>query len=229
MFAGHFAVAFLLKAANRNAHLATLLLASQFLDFMHFFLAALGIEWQQYDPKLLGLPAPVHFHIPYSHSLLGVAVGCIFMILYTKLFTKEKTKILTLCFAVFSHWILDVIVHRDDMQVFPTDKHGFGLGLWNMSIEINLAIELALLSFGIAYSLATWFPYQSILAMICLSIFTALTSTVQVMFLYDKDYPKPALTKLTMENPVVQWYLGVPLLLLLGSWMDKPRVQKVKK
>lgn len=47
--------------------------------------------------------------------------------------------------AVFSHWILDVVVHRRDMPLYD-DTAKIGFGVWNYPI-IALSLE-ALLLFG---------------------------------------------------------------------------------
>ena len=47
--------------------------------------------------------------------------------------------------AVFSHWVLDFLVHRRDLPLYD-DAAKFGLGIWNYPI-IALSLE-ALLLFG---------------------------------------------------------------------------------
>jgi hypothetical protein len=42
--------------------------------------------------------------------------------------------------AVLSHWVLDVISHRPDMQLAPGLHSVFGLGLWN-SLPATLVVE----------------------------------------------------------------------------------------
>jgi membrane-bound metal-dependent hydrolase YbcI (DUF457 family) len=45
--------------------------------------------------------------------------------------------------AVLSHWVLDVVTHRPDMQLVPWINRRVGLGLWN-SPTATLIVEGAL-------------------------------------------------------------------------------------
>jgi len=49
--------------------------------------------------------------------------------------------------AVFSHWFLDLIVHRPDLPLTFAGNARFGLGGWN-SLPITLFLELGLLAAG---------------------------------------------------------------------------------
>jgi hypothetical protein len=51
--------------------------------------------------------------------------------------------------AVFSHWILDLIVHRPDLAVYD-DTLKVGFGLWNYKGP-ELVLEIAILVVGIAF------------------------------------------------------------------------------
>ena len=50
--------------------------------------------------------------------------------------------------AVVSHWVLDLIVHRPDLPLFPGGGPRLGLGLWN-SLPATLAAEFGLFILGI--------------------------------------------------------------------------------
>jgi hypothetical protein len=45
--------------------------------------------------------------------------------------------------AVFSHWVLDLVVHRPDLPIY-NDAYKVGFGLWNYPLTA-LALESALL------------------------------------------------------------------------------------
>jgi Sec-independent protein secretion pathway component TatC len=51
--------------------------------------------------------------------------------------------------AVFSHWILDALVHRPEMPVAGSASAKVGLGLWDR-MPIALLIEAAIVVFGLA-------------------------------------------------------------------------------
>ena len=56
--------------------------------------------------------------------------------------------------VVFSHWLLDLLVHRHDMPLLPGAPAGtplFGFGLWRWPL-VTAAAELALVLWGsVAY------------------------------------------------------------------------------
>jgi hypothetical protein len=49
---------------------------------------------------------------------------------------------------VFSHWALDLVVHRPDLPLWPGASPKVGLGLWN-SIVGTILVEWALFSAGV--------------------------------------------------------------------------------
>lgn len=51
---------------------------------------------------------------------------------------------------VFSHWILDLIVHRPDLPIFPGNMGGLpmlGLGLWKWPV-VGLILEASIITLG---------------------------------------------------------------------------------
>jgi hypothetical protein len=50
--------------------------------------------------------------------------------------------------AVLSHWVLDFIVHRPDLQLYPGASARFGLSLWN-SWMATIAAEVFCFSAGL--------------------------------------------------------------------------------
>jgi hypothetical protein len=54
--------------------------------------------------------------------------------------------------AVFSHWILDLIVHRPDLAIYD-DTLKVGFGLWNYK-GFEFGLEAAMLADGIVLYLA---------------------------------------------------------------------------
>src|SRR5207237_5228192 len=54
---------------------------------------------------------------------------------------------LLVSFAVFSHWILDLVVHRPDLAIYD-DTLKVGFGLWNYK-GLEFGLEIAILIGGI--------------------------------------------------------------------------------
>jgi len=130
MFVGHLSIGLIGKRAEPGISLGTWLLAVMLADLICFPLLIAGVE---YFHGALG-------HIPYSHSLLtNVIWGALFAAGYCLL--RRYPRGAWLLFAgVLSHWVLDVISHRPDMQLSPGISNVWGLGLWN-SVPGTLIVE----------------------------------------------------------------------------------------
>ena len=131
MFIGHFGVAFAAKKVAPETSLGTLILAAQFLDFLWPFFLLLGIEHVRIAPGITRV-SPLDFtDYPISHSLLMAVVwAAVFGAIYYAL-RRNMRSAWVVGAAVLSHWVLDFIVHRPDLQLYPGDSARFGLGLWN--------------------------------------------------------------------------------------------------
>ena len=148
MFIGHFAVAFAAKPVAPRTSLATLIAAAQLLDLIWPILVLLGVETMRIEPG----PNPfLHLRFlsyPWTHSLLmSIAWGAAFALLY-----RTKTgyaRGAALAFAlVVSHWVLDWVTHRPDLQLAPGIETRVGLGLWT-SPAATVVIEAAMFVAGI--------------------------------------------------------------------------------
>ena len=109
---------------------------------------------------LLGLehahvvPAPNPFltlwldDYPYSHSLFALTVwGALLGYLY-RAKTGDKRAALVIGLLVVSHWVLDFVTHRPDIQLYPGGAR-LGLGLWN-SPTATVIVESVMLITGVA-------------------------------------------------------------------------------
>lgn len=88
--------------------------------------------------------------MPYTHSLLGVLCWSALAYVVCQLFPtlRGKRTGLILAAAVFSHWVLDLVVHVPDLSLYDSvGKMGFGL--WNHRAAA-LALEMAVLFGGAA-------------------------------------------------------------------------------
>ena len=131
MFIGHLAAGFGAKAAKPSVSLGTLFLAAQFADLLWPTLLLLGLEHVEIVPGITRL-TPLDFtSYPISHSLLMLCLwGLLFGLVYW-LIRKSTKGALVLGLLVVSHWVLDLIVHRPDLPLYPGPSPQLGLGLWN--------------------------------------------------------------------------------------------------
>jgi hypothetical protein len=57
---------------------------------------------------------------------------------------KDNRIALVMAIAVFSHWLIDLVVHTPDLPLWSDSSMKFGLGLWNNAI-VTYVLEAALL------------------------------------------------------------------------------------
>ncbi len=116
MFVGHYGVSFAAKRGDRSISLWVLFVAVQLLDVFWSLFVFVGIEKVRIVP---GITASN----PASHRAA-----------------------LLVALAVFSHWVLDLVVHRPDLPLYDNAAK-VGLGLWNYPARAFL-LEVAMLFGG---------------------------------------------------------------------------------
>lgn len=144
MFVGHYAAAFAAKAAEPKAPLWTLAAACQLVDIGWGALLIAGVERATLDPSLPGYPAVLEY-MPYTHSLPGALLWALGASVLAILLLRLSWRVSALIgLVVFSHWLLDLLVHRPDLELwFGGEKVGFAL--WNYPVP-EQAVELGLLA-----------------------------------------------------------------------------------
>jgi hypothetical protein len=148
VFVGHYSASFAAKRIDSRIPLWLLFLAAQFLDVVWSPLVMLGVERMRIVPGITASNALDLYYMPYTHSLVGalflsLLAGVTYILWRGR--SASKAGVLVAA-AVFSHWILDLIVHRPDLALYDnTMKMGFGL--WNFPVAA-LVLEAALLILG---------------------------------------------------------------------------------
>lgn len=152
MFIGHFAVGLGAKKYAPTISLGYLFLAAQFLDLLWPTLLLFNIEQVIIEPGITKL-TPLDFtHYPITHSLVMVLIWSLAGFLLTYFLTKKKVPSIVVGIAIFSHWILDLLVHRPDLPLVPGAEFKAGLGLWNHPV-LAIGIEVLLFITGIYFYL----------------------------------------------------------------------------
>jgi len=155
MFIGHFAIGLGGKRAAPRVSLGTLFFAAQFLDLLWPTLLLLGVETVRIDPGNTPVTPLDFISYPYSHSLLAVLTWSVLFGVVHYVFRRRPIDSLLLGIFVFSHWVLDFVSHRPDLQLSPALPSRVGLGLW-YSRPATLAVELSLFVIGaLLYANAT--------------------------------------------------------------------------
>jgi membrane-bound metal-dependent hydrolase YbcI (DUF457 family) len=150
VIAGHFGLAAGVKAKAPATPLWALMLACQWLDvvFVPLFLAGVETLKPISGAKAAGYGDAL-IYADYTHSLVGaIVLSLVFGALAALRYGRKSGTILAL--VAFSHWVLDLVMHRGDMPLLPANAGGFprlGFGLWRFPIAAA-ALELAFVIVG---------------------------------------------------------------------------------
>jgi hypothetical protein len=155
MFVGHYGPSFAGTALKKSIPLWVLFVAVQLLDVFWSLFVILGIEKVRIVPGITRTNPLDLYYMPYTHSLDGAMVWALAGGIVYWLFRRADGwgGAAVVSAAVFSHWILDLLVHRPDLPLYD-NRLKIGLGLWNFPATA-LAIELALLFGGMYLYLRT--------------------------------------------------------------------------
>ncbi|ALJ00232.1 metal-dependent hydrolase [Rufibacter tibetensis] len=216
MFIGHFAFGLGAKSMAPKVSLGSLLLAAQLLDLLWPTFLLLGWEHVSISPGITEV-TPLDFtHYPISHSLLAVLGWSIACGLIYWLLKRNRRGAIVMGICVLSHWMLDVVMHRPDLPLYPGDSPMLGLGLWN-SLVGSLLVEGLFFALGVGLYLrstkaknkkGTWGFWSFILFLVF----------VHVANLFGP--PPPEVTAIAWTGQL-QW-----LFIIYGYWIDGNRQNK---
>ncbi len=152
VIAGHFGFAAAVKSKARPVPLWALMLACQWLDVVFVPLFVAGIERAEPIAGAKdGAYGAVIIYADYTHSLVGaLALSALFGGIAALRYGKNGGVVLAL--VVFSHWVLDLFMHRADMPILPGNGGNLprlGFGLWRFPAA-SAVLELALVAVGAA-------------------------------------------------------------------------------
>jgi len=145
MFVGHYAASLALKKFEKRVSLGLLFLAVQFVDILFFPFVLLGIERLNIVENFT---QSTHFeleYMPYTHSLLAAVLwaGAAYAF-FRWVIVKRNSVALVVALAIFSHWVLDLLVHTPDLPLWSDASPKLGFGLWNNAIA-TFTLESAIL------------------------------------------------------------------------------------
>ena len=156
---GHLAIGLAAKPAAPKAPLWVLLVASELLDLLTYGFAAIGLEdfGASRTDLQRGLQVLVPASIPWSHGLFMSLVWSVAAAAIVYLFCRDRRSSAVVALVVFSHWVLDFIVHPGELPLLFHGSPMVGLGLWTSSIGLILSgiLEIALLAGGTAIYLVS--------------------------------------------------------------------------
>lgn len=140
MLVGHIAVGLAAKRITPRVSLGTAVLAALLPDLLWCAFLLAGIEHVEIGPGRGAVNYLAASEIAWSHSLaMNAAWGALLAGAY--FFARHYARGAGVLFAaVMSHWLLDFVSHRPDMQLAPGIPRYYGLGLWN-SVAATVVVE----------------------------------------------------------------------------------------
>lgn len=219
MFAGHYGPAFAAGAMKRAPSMAAAFVAVQLVDFAWSAFILTGVEHARVVPGYLAMSSLDLYDMPYTHSLVGALAWSLLGALVYRVLDRKAgwAPALVIGALVFSHWLLDLLVHAPDLALYPGGAEKFGLGWWDVPA---LAVGSELLVFVIGFALylrgtraktgsgaiAPW-----VTAALMLSVYA-----------FDKLGPAPA-----DINTAASMALGAYVVLAgFGVWLDRSRAPR---
>ena len=213
MFLGHFGLGLAAKKASPKTSLGTLWIAAQFLDLIWPIFLLLGLERVDIDPGNTVMTPLDFVSYPLSHSLLGAA-GWAFLVagLY-RLIRHNARGTFVVWALVLSHWLLDFLVHRPDLPLYPGSDRMFGLGLWNSRLA-TMFLEGLIFVWGVSiYRRATRARDA-----VGTYAFRTLTFFLVLIYLLNVLGPPPPDSRTVAIMDLGQW-----VLILWAYWVDRHR------
>jgi membrane-bound metal-dependent hydrolase YbcI (DUF457 family) len=149
LITGHFGFAAIVKSRETRVPIWSLMLAAVWLDVIFIPLFMMKIETIQAVPGVHGSYGANIIYADYTHSLLGsLVLSALFGLAFLPFWGKRCAIVLGL--VSFSHWLLDLVVHRHDMPLLPGNAGNFprlGFGLWQFRMA-SFVVEFVLVIVG---------------------------------------------------------------------------------
>ena len=213
MFVGHYGISFMAKRADDSIPLWALFLAVQLLDVIWAPLILLGVEKVRIVPGFTATNPLDLYYMPYTHSLPAALVWAVAAGATYRLVGRPSGRRggLFIGSAVFSHWVLDFIVHRPDLPLIDNSAK-VGLGLWNQP-ALAFGLETILLLGGVALFLRHRPGQWAVLLAFCATMLS-----IQAYIFFG---PPPA-----SDAAIAATALGAYALFAVGIWLLTDRRPK---
>jgi hypothetical protein len=217
MFVGHYGPSFAIKSLRPVIPLWQLFIAVQLVDVVWAVLVLLGVEKVRIVPGITASNPLDLYYMPYTHSLVAAIFWSVAVALVSWLLSRVTTRSAAVWIgvAVFSHWILDFVVHRPDLPLYD-DTLKVGLGLWNYPV-VALSLEAALLFGGMILYLRVTTPINAI-GRVGPPVFGAVMLAIQSYIFFGPPPVSPAAAAITALVSYV-------LFAVLAEWLARQRTQ----
>ena len=215
MFIGHYGVGLASKKGAPRVSLGTLFMAAQWLDLIWPILLVLNVEHVIIHPGDTKMTSLNFEYYPYSHSLMFSLIWSVLFGLVYYIFRKNLKNSLILALLVLSHWVLDLLVHRPDLALYPGGPFE-GFGLWNYP-AVEIILEFIIYIGGIVLYLMITKPRDKIGTF----SFWGLIILLALFHIVNLTGPPPPDEKMIGYASLSLW-----LIVLWAYWTDRHREVK---
>jgi hypothetical protein len=152
MFAGHVGAALAVGRAERRVNVGVFVAAALLLDVVLWLFLLLGWESVAIPDNFASTHQP-EFVFPFSHGLAASLVWSVLAAVAAwaacaRLGSARARAAVLVGAAVFSHWVIDVVVHQPEMPLAGANSPKVGFGLWQ-NMPIALAVEAVIVAIGL--------------------------------------------------------------------------------
>jgi hypothetical protein len=222
MFIGHFGIGLALKRADKTLPLGLLFIAVQLSDLIYGVTLLTGVEKLSIISGTNPLTSAQYTFFPYSHSLMATLilaglVALIFLVVPFKIGLSKSRTALVMATAVMSHFVLDVIVHNQDIDLLGNGVYKIGLGLWNYPIASYIVEALLLITGLLIYLKSTEAKdFSGRYGLPILSVILLILNGVNTFVLYPTNVENFAVTMLVVYITTI----------IIAFWLDPKRTTK---
>jgi hypothetical protein len=152
MFAGHVGAALAIGRVERRVNIGAFVAAALLLDLVLWLFVLLGWESVAIPTDFARTHQP-EFTFPYSHGLLSSALwsalaGAVAFVWSARVGVAPWRVGVLIAGAVFSHWLLDALVHLPELPLAGAGSPKVGLGLWQR-MPVALVVEAGIVVVGL--------------------------------------------------------------------------------
>ena len=217
MFVGHLGAGLALKRAEKSINPGVLFGTALFVDALLAVLILLGVEHVTAPADYAGKHY-LTFMFPFSHGLIVNIMWSALAFLVYRIFTRSRTNTkrysAIVALAVFSHFVLDVIVHVPDMPVLGQDSIKLGFGLWEYLLWALLS-EVSIACLGLYIYLKT-VPLSRMKQVILIAVIVLLSGLIVAGQSFAPSPPQPE----TLAGSLI---IQTAILVAFGYWSDRNR------
>ena len=187
---GHAAVALGASRIEPRINVGLLIFAAFLADFLLGVFAAFGLE-RAHVPPDFATRHYLTFTFPYSHGMIplllwGVLLGALLCWLDQR---NRKLAFFVIAGLVFSHFILDGLVHAPELPLLGQNSPKIGLTLWNhMRLELTIETVMAVVGLAIYWKLSS----GSRVSRWGIAVFTLLLTALTWTQLFATQPPLPS-------------------------------------